>query len=258
MTDLIVPLEIDGNTINVPKAWAVGRVDSQRPWRNGVLATGMGGWGQFEPRLGPLELAGADGWPQDGVFRTSSAGQKVDPRDPFFSLSITFEFPLPTAKRNWWGGLSNDPVDHFSTDMIDLTYRTPDEKPAPYLELIDGLHPKDGRDVGEGWREVTRRYSNQTLRLRFDATDWRTRGGALPRRLVASYSKGEESWNHHVALSPRGWSIDFETQHLSLSRWRARYVTAEALYDWLRTPPGKRDSAKRFEWWEDIRDRTTH
>lgn len=259
MTNVIVPMEIDGATIFVPKAWGVARTASPRPWRNGVLV-GTGGWGQFNPRVGPLELAGDDGdeRPQDGIYRASSAGQKVDPRDPFFWLDITFEFPLPPVKRNWWGGQKNKRIDHFATDMLELIFHAPGEKPMPYLALLKGLRPEDGSNLGDGWREVTRPYSNQTLRIRFDATDWRTRGGALPRRLAASYSNGGEWWNHHLALSPSAWVMDFETSHLPLSRWRARYVTAGALYDWLRTSPEKRDAARRFEWWADIRDRPTH
>ncbi|HEX7876809.1 MAG TPA: hypothetical protein VF489_09525 [Sphingobium sp.] len=254
----IVAMEIDGTKIFVPEAWGVTRTDSPRPWRNGVLA-GTGGWGQFNPSRGPLGAQDDYGsWPQDGIFRASSEGQKVDPRDPFFWLDITFEFPLPPEKRNWWGGRKNERIDHFATDMLELIFHAPGEKPVPYLALLKGLRPEDGSNLGEGWREVTRPYSNKTLRLRFDATDWRTHGGALPRRLVASYSDDGEFWNHHLALSPRGWVMDFETRHLPLSRWRTRYVTAEALYDWLCTSPEKRDAARRFEWWADIRDRPTH
>jgi hypothetical protein len=257
ISDTIVPIQIDGTTIFVPQAWGAGRVDWPRPWRNGVLASN-GGWGQFETRLGPLEPAGVYDQPKDGIFRASSVGQSVDPRDPFFWLSITFEFPLPSPKHGWWGQWQREPVNRFSSDMLDLRYHAPDEKPMPYLALLSGLKPDDGIDLGNGWRAVAREYAKRKLWLRFDASDWREHGGALPRRLAVSYSSDGTIWNHHIALSPRGWSIDFDTQGLPLSRWRKRHTTAETLYQWLRTPPAKRDAGKRFAWWDDIRNRPTH
>ena len=136
-TDEIVSIEIDGTRIFVPKQWGIGRSASARPWRNGVIASN-GGWGRFTPRLGALEGAGQydSERPKDGIFRASSTGQEVDPRDPFFRLSVTFEFPLPPVERSWWGGRKNKPADHFTTDMMHLAFHAPGEKPMPYLALL--------------------------------------------------------------------------------------------------------------------------
>lgn len=257
VSTVVVPMEIDDTTIFVPEAWGLGRIDDPRPWRNGVLAS-QGGWGNFRPPMGPLGGIGKYDWPKDGIFRASSDGQKVDPRNSFFDLQITFEFPLRPAERKWWGGSARPPAQHFSSDMLNLTYRAPDEEPMPYLALLHGLRPDEGGDVGDGWRAVTRSYGNRKLYIRFDAQDWREQGGALPRRLAVSYSYGEGIWDHHLVLSPRGWAMDFNTQSLPLSQWRGRHGTAEALYVWLHTPPAKRDSSQRFTWWEDIRNRPTN
>ena len=258
MPDEIVPLEIDGTAIFVPKAWNAGRPWDARPWRNGVRA-GTGGWGQFNPTVGPLALAGDYGeHPKDGIYRATSKGQKVDPRDPFFTLSITFEFPLPPAKDSWWGKSTDNRVFPFSFDRLHISYHAPGERQMPYLTLLNNLGPDDGEDLGDGWRMVSREYSNRTVWFRFDALDWHARGGRLPRHLASSDSRGKGIWYHYLPLSPRGWSADFLTIRLPVSRWRAKYAAAETLYDWLGTSPAKRNYAKRFVWWQDLGDRPTH
>ena len=257
ISDKIVPIQIDGTTIFVPQAWGAGRSNSPSPWRNGVIA-GNGGWGQFETPLGALELAGVYDQPKGGIFRASSAGQRVDPLDPFFKLSITFDCQLSFQKRSWWGQWKKEPVCGFHTDKLELRYQAPDEKPMPYLTLLDGLKPDDGIDLGNGWRAVARKHSKKPIWFRFDASDWHKHPGTLPRRLAVSYERDGHTWNHHFALSPRGWSIDFDTNDLPLSRWSKRHATAEALYWWLRTQPANRDDSKRFAWWDDIHDRLTH
>lgn len=120
----------------------------------------------------------------------------------------------------------------------------------PYLALLGGLAPDDGDDLGDGWRVVAREFKDRRIWLRFDSADWRRQGGALPRRLAVSWSSSSEGiWDHHLVLSPRGWSIDFTTIRLPQAQWRSRHETAEELYDWLRTEPAKRNANARFVWW---------
>ena len=257
ISETIVPIQIDGTTIFVPQAWGAVRSDWPSPWRNGVAASD-GGWGQFETPLGPLEQAGVYERPKDGIFRASSVGQRVDHRDPFFRLSITFDCQLSFQKRSWWGQRQKEPVCGFHTDRLELRYQAPDEKPMPYLTLLDGLKPDDGLDLGNGWRTVAREYSKKQIWFRFDASDWHKHPGTLPRRLAVSYERDGHTWNHHVALSPKGWDIYFDTYDLPLSRWSKRHAVAENLYEWLRTQPANRQGSKRFVWWDDIRDRLTH
>ena len=246
VSNTIVPLEIDGTTIFVPAAWDGGRPWDARPWRNGVLV-GIGGWISFHPHIPALSLIDQENErPKDGVYRASSKGQRVDPRDPYFTLSVTFEFPLPPEKNSWWDKSKDNRIYPFSFDRLRISYRAPDERQMPYLTLLNNLDPNDGEDLGDGWRTVSREYSSRTVWFRFDAVDWRARGGTLPPRLASSDSRSGSIWYHYLPLSPRGWSVDFNTQRLPLSRWRAKYSTAETLYDWLRTSPAKRKSRSAF------------
>jgi hypothetical protein len=59
----------------------------------------------------------------------------------------------------------------------------------PYLKLLTSLRPTDGEYIGYGWREVRRQFLKREIALRFDASDWRQHGGALPRRLAASFDQ---------------------------------------------------------------------
>ena len=208
--------------------------------------------------MGSLGAAGIHGWPEDGVFRTSRVGKPVGAsRDPYFTLSITFEFPLPPLERSRSEEWQNRRIAPYAFDTVDLSLRVPGEKPLPYLALINDLKPGDGVEVGDGWRVVSREYSREKIWIRFDAADWRALGGNAPRRLAAaSESKARAGvWDHQLSLSPHGWGMVFHTQTLPLHQWRSRYTTAEALYDWLRTPPAQRNSSQRFVWWENAHDR---
>lgn len=252
---VVVPLEIDGTRIFVPKRWAwTGLGEPSRP--QNILYAGTGGWGQFETRVGPLGAVGDHDWPLDGIFRAKSVGQPVDDRDPFFSLPITFSFPFPPSKRNWWGGVQVQQPYHHTLDVLDISYRAPQEKPMQYRALLSNLRPGDGDAIGDGWRVVTRTYEKQTLYLRFDEIDWRSRNSSLPRRIAVSYRSDTKGiWDHHVQYDPVGWVADFKTINLPLSHWRAKHETAETVFHWLQMAPQKRDRNKRFEWWQDIKDR---
>lgn len=253
LSKVVVPLEIDGTTLFVPKEWAMTRSDGD-PWSRNGVNTINGGWGQFATRLGPLALAGEDGWPSEGVFRAVSEGQKIDERDPFFNLEIYYASPSMPPKRTWWGGsVAVRPVS-YTFDVLTIAYRAPLQKPMPYRDLLAGLTPGDGEPIGEGWRMVSRTYEKRLLWLRFDVEDWRNHGGPLPRRLAVSYYPGKDRiLDHHNELQPTGWVTDFVTIELPLKHWRAKHEATEAVYEWLRTSPEKRDQAKKFVWWADRR-----
>lgn len=240
-------LTIDDTSLFVPIAWNALRLTAPRPWPNG-LRIDSGGWGHFEPQSGPISLL-APGQ----AYRSDSTGQqkRLGNPDPFFSLSATFEFPESPRPANWWQGVRQAPTYPFNVDLMTLSYRTPTEEvKRPYIELLSGISPKDGDDVGDGWRQVQRQFDRREIKLRFDARDWRTRGGRLPRRIAASFNPS--SWSHFVALDRPRWTAQFQTEKLPVGQWRARYVTVEELFAWLQTPPGKRDEARRFRWWADL------
>jgi hypothetical protein len=247
-------LQIDDVTLFVPIAWNALRPWHPRPWPNG-LGIGSGGWGRFTPRGGPLELA-----EPSKTYVTKSEGQQTRPDrpDPFFFLTVTFEFPAPSMPSRWWGRRRPKTFFPFSFDQLTLSYETAArevERERPYTQVLGGLGPGDGEDVGYGWRQVRRPLANREVLLRFDASDWRARGGPLPRRMAASF--GPPFWSHFATLDRTRWTAAFETQNLPLEQWRARYVTAGELFAWLQTSPERRDPSRRFEWWSDLRSRPT-
>jgi len=237
----IVPAEIDGTILYIPAVWA----QFQRGvWHNGVQANGVGGWG------GSIGLGPYDKLPPDGKFVISSAGKPVknEPDNSFFNMAVTFEYPLP-EEGPWWNekpGYCDGP---FDTDIVNLIYRAPEELPPPYLDLIKGLRPSDGVDVGKGWREISRPTKRGQIVMRFDANDWVKKGDSLPRRLASSSSHGG-NWYHLLVLAQPRWAMRFYTEHLPLGRWQARYERAEVLFDWLRKPPAQRDAQIKFRWWD--------
>lgn len=254
LPDWIAPLEIDGVTLFVPVAWAAGRPWSIRPWPNGVQIQ-TGGWGQFTPWLGPIE--GAERLLHDQTFRADSANQqtRANQPDPFFYITATFEFPEPAPERTWYGGVQRQKTFFpFDLDRLTFTYCAPkEEKVRPFVALLTGASPKDGEDVGSGWRQLTRQYDKREIMLRFDAHDWQGRGGPLPMRLAASFSA--PFWSHFERLDEAHWTANFETQKLPINHWRARYETADSLFRWLLTSPEARDASRRFQWWTDLRYR---
>jgi hypothetical protein len=255
--DWIAPLAIDDVTLFVPTKWNRLLPWEPRPWPNG-LRIDSGGWGQFEPWLGPLQSAGEYWRPPPGKpFRADITARPPQPNypDPFFRLVVTFEYPAPSPwKKTWWGGRRWQPVFPYEFDQLTYNYLAPAEPiDAPYVDLLAGLRPSDGEDVGSGWREVHRVFEKKDIALRFDATDWREHGGALPQRLAASF--GEPIWSHFMPLDQPRWGAAFETQSLPVDQWRSRYQTAEQLFDWLQTAPEKRNPAQRFVWWTDLRFR---
>ena len=240
-----IPLMIDGTKLYVPAAWSQGRPWDARPWHNGVKVGNTGGWGQFAPRLGPLEVANPL---PDGKFFVLDSKEQRKPKsnlDLCFELVALFEFPQP-PKRSWWR--QKHPHPGFAIDRLNINYRAADDRAAPpYLKLLQGLVPSDGEDVGDGWREVRRQFDGREIALRFDQTDWLERGGPLPRRLAASFSPA--FWSHYMPLDAVHWEAQFESQELPISQWRPRYETADELFSWLRTPAKTRDLTKRFAWW---------
>lgn len=267
--DWNVPLAIGETTLYVPRSWNRRSRNDPRPWPNG-LRVDTGGWGQFQPWLGPLQAAGNYDRPRPGEpFRAdiSAPRPRPDHPDPFFILSVTFEFPLPPVrKRPWWASHKITDVYPWGIDQLTYSYRAPaDPIERPYVAMLSDLRPGDGRDVGDGWREVLRPFDARSrnplpdqrpktlIKLRFDADDWREHGGTLPRRLAASFSG--PFWSHFEPLSVDRWEASFTSQNLPVDQWRARHETAERLFAWMRTSPRLRDSAERFVWWTDLSSR---
>jgi hypothetical protein len=161
---------------------------------------------------------------------------------------VTFEFPERPRRTSWGGSARDWSSAPFKFDQLKLSYRSPSEDvEGPYVKLLQGVSYVDGADVGSGWRELRRQFAGKPISIRFDASDWRTRGGPLPRRLAASF--GEPFWAHYMPLDSSRWEAEFETQSLPLDEWRARYETAEELFAWLRTPAARRQAERRFNWW---------
>lgn len=245
-------LTIDDVTLFVPIIWNARRRQDARPWPNG-LQIDSGGWGSFTPWLGPIE--GAE---PSQVYRTASAGQHTRPDHPgpFFFLKVTFEFPAPPLRTTGWGGREQETVFPFRIDRLTLSYRSAlEDVERPYSKLLRGIRPDDGKNVGNGWRELHRSFGQREIALRFDANDWRAHGGPLPRRIAASFSPS--FWSHFTTLNRTRWTAAFETQNLPVDQWRARYVTTDELFAWLQTPPEARDPKRRFQWWSDLRFRPT-
>jgi hypothetical protein len=236
-----VPMAVDGTTVFVPEAWGTISNDDPRPWRNGVRARMQ--------EKGMLKL------PREPHITAMSA----------FDLDFVFEFPPPT--RSIWDSLGpRQQVWNYGYDMVKLRYLPPDEASKVqihsgirihHLKLLADLKLEDGIDVGNGWRMVSRKYEGpdpnrffigSTVYFRFDERDWQAQGGSLPRRVAVSVgSYGGSGWRHVSMLSPAGWSAHFET--VAGGDWRERHMTVEALFDWLKTPPGERDALQRFPWW---------
>lgn len=245
-----VPITVDGVKLYVPIDWGAVRPWYPRPWRNG-LYVGTSGWGGFEPTLGAIELAKPLG--PGLAYVADSRGKKKRKNEEllFFTLHFTFEFPKPTSL--WWrlrGGMFFP----YDLDRLNINYLSIAERDAPYKQLLAGLRPTDGEDVGAGWRQVREKLDGHQVALRFDAEDWSARGGSLPRHLAASLERSS-SWSHYSPLKPVGWAASFRTERLPVALWRERYSTAERLFAWLRTPPHRRDSETRFIWWTDARSR---
>lgn len=246
-----IPLKIDGTKLYVPASWSQGRPWDARPWDNGVKVGGTGGWRHFTPWLGPLE--GANPLPEGAFYVSDSQAQRKRKGNPdvFFKLTALFEFPQP-PRRSWWR--QNERHPGFAIDRLDIIYRAADDRAElPYLNLLAGLVPSDGEDVGDGWREVRRQFDDREIALRFDQTDWLEHGGPLPRRLAASFSPN--FWSHYMPLNAVHWEAHFKSQNLPISQWRSRYETAEELFSWLRTPVEARDHTKRFAWWANFDSR---
>lgn len=243
-SDTIVPLAIDGTLLFVPSSWNARRPWDTRPWPNG-LRVDTSGWARWKPRLGPLELA--QKLPPGQTYRADSTGQhgRENRADPFFRLTATFEFPASGGK-----------AFPFKVDMLTLSYRAPQEVlEQPYTALLNGISIDAGDHVGDGWRELKRPFEGREIAIRFDARDWRIRGGPLPRRLAASF--GPASWAHYITLKPSRWTAEFDTQRLPVQHWRARYVVTDELFEWLRTEPARRDPSEHFEWWRSAELRPT-
>jgi len=240
------PLDVDGVHLFIPVKWNRIYPSDPRPWPNG-LRIDTGGWGQEQPWLGPL--AAAEPLPAGQFFWSDSTAQPLPNNhvDPFLRLTFTFEFPLRPREDSWtrsdpgWGY-------PFSYDQLEMTYRSAvEDKAQPYTALLAGLRPSDGADVGDGWREVRRVYDKRPILLRFDTQDWRIGSDTLPRRLAASFTPA--AWSHFTTLSQPRWTASFESTRLPIAKWRARYETADQLFAWLRTPPERRNPARRFTWW---------
>ena len=248
-----VPISVDGVQLYVPVGWNEKRLWDSRPWPNGLMVD-SGGWGSTSPLMGPIQTA------ERGLtYAQNSDGLKkrAGNPDPFFSLRATFEFPLPKPRTTWWGGTRRETASAYELDMLSLYYLAPSEEvEQPYEQLFLGVGPNDGKDVGDGWREITRNFKKRPIYLRFDRQDWQVRGGPLPRRLAASFS--HHSWSHYMRLDRPRWNAKFETYRLPTQYWRARFVTAEELFDWLQTRPERRVAAQRFLWWSDLRFRPSH
>lgn len=247
------PIDADGVHLFVPVAWNMVRPWEPRPWRNGVRVD-TGGWCSAEPWLGPL--AGANPLPAGRFYRVVQPREHRadDRRDPCLDLTVTFEFPLRPRDDRWVARADPAWGFPFGIDRLTLTYRTPGEdRPLPYRDLLADLRPGNGTDVGDGWREVRRTFARQTILLRYDARDWRARGGAAPQRLAAAFD--DTFWSHFMPLDRPRWSASFPTQRLPVRQWRQRYVVAEQLFAWLQTPPDQRNETHRFVWWTDLRDR---
>jgi hypothetical protein len=247
--DFDAPLDIDGVHLFIPVRWnRIGSSDP-RPWSNGLLVD-TGGWGEEQPRLGPLAIAKP--LPTGQFYRYDSTTQPLPDNhvDPFLRLTFTFEFPL-RPKPLWYERSDPGWGFPFNIDQLEIVYRTAAEgNPPPYTELLADLRPSDGIAVGSGWREVTRTFERSRIRLRFDAEDWRTHPGPLPRRLAATFDLYHGSdWAHYTTLGPPRWSANFGSLRLPVTYWRARYDTADQLFAWLRTPPDRRNPARQFPWW---------
>ena len=244
-----VALEVDEVRLFVPIAWNAGRPWDSRPWPNG-LQISTGGWGHFTPWLGPIE--GAERLAPGEIYRAKSAGQRPDSRETFFNLRVTFEFPPPLLPRMTWKPRRDRLFFPLSLDRLTLRYRAPAEDvEQPYMNLLAGLRRDQGQDVGDGWREVRRRFADREVILRFDAADWHSRGGLLPPRMAATFRS--RRWTHFSKLDQPRWTTEFETLDLPVEQWRDRYLIAEELFAWLQTPPGSRDETRRFRWWQDLR-----
>lgn len=246
-------LVIDDVEMFIPIAWNAGRPWDSRPWPNG-LQIGSGGWAHFTPLLGPLQGADAG-----KIYRETSSG-KFPPRpkypDPFFFLTVTFEFPEPPLRKSWLGSHREKMFFPFSLDRLTYSYQGLSEDiERPYVELMDGIAPDSGKDVGDGWRELRRPFAKSEILIRFDADDWRAHGGPLPRRLAASF--GPPFWSHFVTFDQPRWTATFDTQNLPIDQWRSRHEIADELLLWLLTSPEKRDPTRRFRWWSDLRFRPT-
>lgn len=243
-------LVIDGVDLFIPVAWNAGRSWYSRPWQNGVLA-GTGGWGDFKPWAGAIEKIDPH-----QTYISVSEGQRTraDRPDPFFFMRITFEFPEPSQELSLWHQPEKEKSYALSLDTLTFSYVTKAENiERPYEKILRNIRPDDGADVGNGWRQLHGTFKGRSIALRFDAHDWQTRGGALPRRIAASFSPS--FWSHFETFDQPRWAASFETQNLPVAQWRIRYATADQLFVWLRTPPAQRDAKKRFIWWSDLRYR---
>lgn len=226
--------EIDGTRLFVPRRWERHAI---APATNGVATVAAGGWRRFDRALA---ATGAQG-DRNALLRATSAGQEPHPSDPFFRLQIGFSPRGGDAP----GDRAAATLD--TRDILHLTYHAPQERTQPYHDLLEGLAPGEGEDVGDGWREVVRPFGGRAMRLRWDDRRWREEGGDRPRHLAASYSE-HGLWDHHVALDPAGWSASFRTDGLAPPRWRALHGTAVAIARWLETPPTERDETRLFAW----------
>lgn len=229
---------VEDATFFLPKAW------SEQPAREENLANGVqlstGGWGQSSPRLGPH--SSADG-KQPYTYDLSDETYRKS-FDPFLRWSFRFEIPrldraVEMQKRRY-----------HNLDVLTMAYRSPNERiKQPYEELLSGLVPEHGTDLGGGWREVERELDGRRLRLRFDAEDWRKSGGSRPMRLAAAYDG--TIWDHYQVLSQPGWSASFRTIKYPVSEWTHRYDQIETLFGWMQAKPEDRQQDLRFEWWTD-------
>lgn len=262
--DWSVPLDVDGTHLFVPVIWNAGTPRDPRPWPNGVLVQ-SGGWGQFNPRLGPISAA--DRLRSGEMFRAESAGQRRPEMGagPFFYLNMTFEYPETPVQYTSRGRPRGQTATGW--DTLAIRYHVPTDKfTYTYDSLFERLRLQDGADIGSGWREVKLPYLNGQIRVRFDAADWHAVGGRSPRHLaVESVSvmhsrwyptNSDAYWDHFMPYARQGWSVTFGSGHLPVSQWRAKYETAQSLFDWLRTPPEQRPAQQRFLWWPDIRYRS--
>ena len=245
--DFDAPLDVDGVHLFVPVKWNRIHPSAPRPWPNG-LRIDTGGWGQQDPRLGPLALA--EPLAPNRFFRFDSKAQSLPENhvDPFLRLTFTFEFPL-RPRDDSWGRSDTGWRYPFNYDQLSVVYHSAaEEETPPIIALLNGLRPSDGTDIGAGWREVRRNFDKRTILLRFDARDWQSGTDRLPRRLAASFDPRGD-WSHFTKLDKPRWTASFETTRLPVDQWRTRYETADQLFAWLRTPPEQRNAAQRFTWW---------
>lgn len=249
-----VPISVDGVELFVPLNWAKSRPWSPRPWPNGVRVD-SGGWGSSMPPLGPIELAERLENGRAYVFDSDGRSKRQGRPDVFFTLGVTFEFPLPPPPP-WWRPKRLPLASGFSIDRLTFSYRAlADVVGQPYRKLLADVAPTTGKELGSGWREVRRSFEGRVIMLRFDARNWQATGGTLPRHIAASYSPAR--WSHYMRLDKTRWTAEFDTQKLPVDQWRSRYETTDKLFAWLQTRPGKRNADERFVWWIDLRYRTT-